>query len=153
MTLLLHCVFFSMLNMKVKVKKFSSYARIPLKATLGSACSNLYSPRFVLLEPGKTKRIETDIGFKFSSKFACRIYPHSSMSLKGIILGGGVTDADFRGSISMTLTNTSDRLVEIEVGDRIAQVFFLRKEYVKFDEVEELDHSEQGENGFGSTGR
>ena len=46
--------------MKVKVKKFSPYACIPQKATLGSACFNLYSARFVLLEPGKTKKIETD---------------------------------------------------------------------------------------------
>ena len=46
--------------MKVKVKKFSSYTCIPQKATLGSACFNLYFARFVLLEPGKTKKIETD---------------------------------------------------------------------------------------------
>ena len=46
--------------MKVKIKKFSSYACIPQKATLGSACFNLYSARFVLPEPGKTKKIETD---------------------------------------------------------------------------------------------
>ena len=60
MTLLPYCIFFSILNMKVKVKKFSSYACIPQKVTLGSACFNLYSARFVLLEPGKTKKIETD---------------------------------------------------------------------------------------------
>ena len=65
--------FFSILNMKVKVKKTSPYACILQKATLGSACCDLYSERFVLLEPGKTKKIETDIGFKFSFKFACRI--------------------------------------------------------------------------------
>lgn len=56
--------------MKVKVKKISPYACILQKATLGSACFDLYSERFVLLEPGKTKKIETDIGFKFSFKFA-----------------------------------------------------------------------------------
>lgn len=82
----------------------------------------------------------------------CRIYPRSSMSLKGIILGGAI-DSDFRRNISVILTNTSDRIVEIEVGNKIAQIFFLRKEYVKFDEIEELDHTEWGENGLRSTGR
>ena len=72
------------------------------------------------------------------------------MSLKGIILGG-VIDSGFRRNISVILTNTSDRI--IEVGNRIAQIFFLRKEYVKFDEVEELDHTEWCENGLRSTGR
>ena len=52
----------------------------------------------------------------------CRIYPRSSMSLKGIILGG-VIDSGFRHNISVILTNTSDRIVEIEVGDRIADFF------------------------------
>lgn len=56
--------------MKVKVKRFSSYARIPQRAASGSACFDLYSARFIILEPNQTKKIETDVGFKFSSKFA-----------------------------------------------------------------------------------
>ena len=75
------------------------------------------------------------------------------MSLKGIALGGGVIDSDFRGNMSVIITNTSYKAVEIEVGDRIAQVFFLRKEDVKFDEIKELDHTERGVGDFGSTGK
>lgn len=101
----------------------------------------------------KRKKLKRTLVFKFSSKYARRIYLLSSMSLKGVVLGGGVVDLDFRGNIAELLTNTSDRIVEIEVGDRIAQIFFLRKEYVKFDEVEELDHTEWCENGLRSTGR
>ena len=58
--------FFSILNTKVNVKKLSSYARISQKVTLGSACFDLYLARFLLLEVGKTPKIETDIVFKFS---------------------------------------------------------------------------------------
>ena len=139
--------------MKVKIKRFYPYARIPEKATIGSACFDLYSARFVLLEPNKKKKIETDIVFKFSSKYARRIYPLSSMSLKGVVLGGCVVDLDFRGNIAVLLTNTSDRIVGIEMGDRTAQVFFLKKEYVKFEEVDELDCTEQSGKGFVSTGK
>lgn len=78
--------------MKVKVKRFSSYARIPQRAASGSACFDLYSARFIILEPNQTKKIETDVGFKFSSKFAWRIYLRSSLSVRGVVLGGSVID-------------------------------------------------------------
>ena len=73
-------------------------------------------------------------------------YPHSSMSLKGVV------DSDFCSNIAVILTYTSDRIVQIELRDRIVQVFFLKKEYIKFEEVDELDCNERGEKGFGSTG-
>ena len=95
----------------------------------------------------------SNIAFKSSPKFACRIYPHSSMSLKDIVLGGGVTYCDFRGNIRVILTNTSNRTVQTEVGNRIAENFIVRKEDIKFDEVEKLHHTERGVGGFGSTGK
>ena len=101
----------------------------------------------------KRKKLKRTLVFKFSSKYARRIYLLSSMSLKGVVLGGGVVDLDFRGNIAELLTNTSDRIVEIEVGDRIAQVFFLKIEYVKFEEVDELNCTERSEKGFVSTGK
>ena len=139
--------------MKAKIERFSPYARIPEKARLGSACFDLYSARIILLEPNKTKKIETVIGFMFSSKYTCEICPRSCMSLKGVVLRGGVVDLDVRGNVAVILTNTSDRIVEIEVGERIAQAFFLKKVYVKFEEVSELDCTVRGEKGFGSTNK
>ena len=53
----------------------------------------------------------------------------------------------------MILTNLSQRIIEIETGDRIAQIPFLRKEEVAFVEVDKLDKSESGIKGFGSTGK
>ena len=105
------------------------------------------------LNRAKRKKLKRTLVFKFSSKYARRIYLLSSMSLKGVVLGGGVVDLDFRGNIAELLTNTSDRIVEIEVGDRIAQVFFLKIEYVKFEEVDELNCTERSEKGFVSTGK
>ena len=66
---------------------------------------------------------------------------------------GGVVDSDFCGNIAIILTYTSDRIVEIELRDRIVQVFFLKKEYIKCEEVDESDCNERGEKGFGSTGK
>ena len=99
----------------------------------------------LFLGQSRQKKIETDVAFKFSSKFACRIYSHSIMSLRGVVLDGGVTDSDFRTNIAVILTNTSNKIVEIEDGDRIAQVFFVKKEEIKFEEGNELDNTECGE--------
>ena len=53
--------------MKVKFKRFSSRARVPQKATIGSACYDLFAATCVTLEPGATRSVETDPGF-FSRK-------------------------------------------------------------------------------------
>ena len=61
------------------------------------------------------------------------------MSVLQTFLGGGVIDSDYRGNISIILTNLATSNVEIKNGDRIAQMF-LRPEEVVFEEVEEFTH-------------
>ena len=75
------------------------------------------------------------------------------MSLKPVALGGRVIDSDFRGIVSVILTNHSNKIDNIEQGNRIAQMLFLKEEDVDFIEVDELDETERGVNGFGSTGK
>ena len=139
--------------MKVRFKRFRSCARVPEKATLGSVCFDVFSARCVTLEPGVTRSIETDIGLKFSKKYMARVYPCSGLSLAPAMLGGGVIDSDFWGIIYVILTNLSKRTIEIETGERIAQMLFLKKEEIEFIEVNEFDKTEGGIKGFGSTGK
>ena len=68
-----------------------------------------------------------------------RIYLRSGLSLQSIFLSGGVVDTDYRGNVRVILTNLSDRTNEIETGDRIAQVLFVTKEEVEFEEVATFD--------------
>ena len=58
-------------KMKVKFKRYCSDARVPENATPGSACYDVFFARNVILEPNATKSVETDIGLKFSEKYAC----------------------------------------------------------------------------------
>ena len=113
--------------MKVKFKKFSSRACLPTLATPGSACFDVYSSRCVTLEPGVTRLIETDLGMMFAKKYVARIYPRSGLSMKGLFLGRRVIDSDYRGNISIILTNLSQRTFEIETSDRVSQLMFLKK--------------------------
>ena len=81
--------------MKVKFKKFCSRARVPEKATPGSACVDVFSARCITLERGVTRSIKTDIGLKSSKKYVARLYSRSGLSLAPVMLGGGVIDSDF----------------------------------------------------------
>ena len=134
--------------MKAIFKRFSLRACVPEKATPGSGCLDVFSARCVTLEPGATRPIETDIGLKFSKTYVCRLYSRSGLSLKGVILGDGVIDSDFQGNICVIWTNLSQRLIEIETGNRIAQMILLREEEAEFVEVDELDQTERGVKRF-----
>ena len=89
---------------------------------------------------------------KFSKRYTCRLYPNAGLSMKSVTLGGGVVDSDFRWIISAILTNHSKETINTELGNRIAQMTFVKKEEVDFVKVGELDETERGINGFGSTG-
>ena len=76
------------------------------------------------------------------------------MSVLPIFLGGGVIDWDYRGNICIILTNFAASDVEIKIGDRIAEIIFLKSEEVSFDEVEKFDdRTSRGTGGFGSTNK
>ena len=129
--------------MKVKFKRFNSLARVRTKSTPGSTS---------LLGPGATNTVELDLGFKFDKKYVCRIYPRSGLSLKPLFLGGGVTDSDYRGNISVILTNFPSWNGDIKKGDKTGQIMFLKKEEVDFEKVNEFgDNTVRGIKGFGST--
>ena len=65
----------------------------------------------------------------------------------------GTIDADYRGEIKVILVNLSQEPFEIVPGERIAQMVIARHEQVQWEEVEELDATERGAGGFGSTGK
>ena len=140
--------------MKVRFKKFSSLGHAPTKATPGSACYDVYLSRDITIRPGETEKIPLDIGFKFSKKYICIAYPRSSMSVLPTFLSGGVIDSDYRGNICMILTNFAACSIKIKIGDRIAQIMFLKPEEVSFDEVQEFDDiTLRCTGGFGSTNK
>ena len=140
--------------MKVKFKRFSSCARVPQKAIIGSAFNDFFAAKPVGLESNSTRLVETDIGFCFSKKNGTKIYPRSSLSLFPAFVRGGMIDSDFRGNVRVILSNFSSSRVAINAGDRIAKVIFKKKEDPDFVEVFSWDDfpTKRGADGFGSTG-
>ena len=97
--------------------------------------------------------IKTGISFEMPDNMAGLIWPRSGLSVKkGIDVLAGVVDSGYRGEIMVCLYNTSDEDVEIKRGDRIAQIIFQEVPVISLLLREELETSQRGSNGFGSTG-
>ena len=78
----------------------------------------------------------------------------ASLSLLPSSVGGGVVDSGYRGNIGVILTNFSASDLNINLGDKIAQIMFIKPAPVFFEEVSDFsDNTVRGSGGFGSTGQ
>ena len=146
-----------MLIEKVKIKKIREDAVIPTYGTEFAAGADLYAAldEVIVLEPGETKLIKTGVSIEVPTGYAGLIYARSGLaSKKGLAPANkvGVVDSDYRGEIMVALHNHSNEKREIEPKEGIAQ--FVITPYLKadFEEVKELEETDRGSNGFGSTG-
>ena len=83
-----------------------------------------------------------------------KIYPRSSLVKKMITVNAGLIDSDYCGIVEMLIVNHSEAAFTVRVGDRVAQVVFVKRIDADFQKVEKKDLSKtkRGEGGFGSTG-
>lgn len=142
---------------KINIKKLSSNAKIPSYATDFAAGCDLYSSSSekISFNPGETKLIKTGIAMEIPLGYAGLIYARSGLATKrGLAPANkvGVIDSDYRGEIIVALYNHTNEVKEIDPYERIAQLVITP--YVKglFNEVDDLNETKRGENGFGSTG-
>ena len=141
----------------VKFKKLTPNAIVPTYGTEFSAGADLYSGMTepVIINAGTTEFIKTGIAMEIPEGLVGLVYARSGMACKkGLAPANkvGVIDSDYRGEIIVALHNHSDNPVTIEPKDRIAQIVLAPYITADFNEVEELDDTERGEGGFGSTG-
>lgn len=146
------------MKLDVKIKVLREGAVIPKIATEGSAaadiCACIDEPVTIL--PGKTVLIPTGIAAAVPIGFAAFIFARSGLGIKhGIVPSNavGVIDSDYRGEIGVGLYNHSDSVYTVNPGDRIAQMAIMPVAAANFVPVEELDDTERGKGGFGSTGK
>ena len=107
------------------------------------------------IQPGQRWKIDTGIRISLPPGMGALVQPRSGMALHhGVICATGVIDRDYRGRIAAVLINYSTESFKVNPGDRIAQLVpILVPDGLEVLEVEELDDTERGESGFGSTGR
>lgn len=142
---------------KVEIKKVKENAKMPTYGTANAAGADLYAciQENVTIEAHETKLVPTGLSFSIPEGYAGLIYARSGLASKRHLAPAnkvGVVDSDYRGEVLVALHNHSDEAQTIEPNERIAQ--FIITPYVKaeFLEVENLDDTERGDGGFGSTG-
>jgi len=137
----------------VYVKLLNEKAEAPTKAHRSDAGYDLYASEDAVVVGRQRTTIKTGVSFDMAEGLAGLIWPRSGLSVKkGIDVLAGVVDSGYRGEVMVCLYNTSDEDVEIKHGDRIAQIIFQEVPLVSLIQSEELETSQRGSNGFGSTG-
>jgi dUTP pyrophosphatase len=140
----------------IKVRKLDKAAQLPQYAhtgLYGDLAADLYASAAVTLKPGETHTVATGIALEFPSTHGALVEDRSGLAVRGVTTLAGVIDPGYRGEIRVVMTNLGGAPVEINVGDRIAQLRIVERIEAKFEEVAELGEAARGTGGFGSTGK
>jgi dUTP pyrophosphatase len=158
--------------MELRIKKLYPTAFIPTRAKPGDSGLDLYAclDSVLNINPGQYRKVGTGIAIELpepaervvpcgAGRFAwtgleAQVRGRSSFAAKGIIACGGIGTVDngYRGEIGVVLLNLSSSVLTVVHGDRIAQLVVSPVVYPSVVVVDQLDQTERGEAGFGSTG-
>ena len=141
----------------LKIKLLHPDAKVPTRANATDAGLDLYAldhPDFgTYISPGNIAVLRTGIAISIPDGCVGRILPRSGLAVKhGIHVMAGVVDSSYRGEVRVVLSNLSRSPFTAYHGDRIAQLVIQKVELWNPIVVDELDETERGENGFGSSG-
>lgn len=144
--------------MIVELKRLPNGENLPLPAyaTEGAAAMDICSAEDLTLEYMSPKIVKTGFAISIPKGYEVQVRPRSGLAAKyGIMVvnSPGTIDSDYRGEICIIMMNTSENLFEIKRGDRVAQLVLSPVSQAVVKEVEMLDETTRGANGFGSTGR
>lgn len=143
--------------MKVKIINKSKHP-IPSYQTTGSAGMDITASltESITLKSMERKLIPTDIYIGLPKGFEAQIRSRSGMAYKrglSVVNGVGTIDSDYIGMVMVAIINLSLEEQVINDGDRIAQMIIAKYEKISWDQVDELEETERGAGGFGSTGQ
>ncbi len=144
-------------SVKLHFKKLDDRARAPQYGTEFAAGADLYAcmDEPVVIGPGDTAFIHTGIAMEIPAGLVGLVYARSGLACKkGLAPANkvGVIDSDYRGEIMVALHNHSKEAIEIEDGERVAQMVIAPYLYAQYEETAELEETVRGAGGFGSTG-
>jgi dUTP pyrophosphatase len=142
--------------MRVEFRRLDPDVALPRRARDGDAGMDLAANAELTVEPGGRAMVPTGLAVAIPPGHAGLVLPRSGLaSRQGLTLANapGLIDAGYRGEVTVAVVNLDrQRPVEINRGDRIAQLLVMPFAIVEPVEVEELPPSERGAGGFGSSG-
>ena len=148
-----------MRNLEVKILDNGFGLPLPKYETEGAAGLDLFAASKedtkIIIPPRKAEMIPTGIAISVPSGYEAQIRPRSGLAAKNgitVLNSPGTIDSDYRGEILVMLINHSNKDFEILRGMRIAQMVISKIEQFNLISVDELDTTDRGKDGFGSTG-
>jgi len=139
-------------DQSVRVKKLSAEARVPMKGTARAAGRDRYANEGTYVPARGQAIVGTGIAIGLPYNTYGRIAPRSSLAVKHrLTTNAGVVDSDYRREVQVVLANLGDQPYRVEQGDRIAQLIIEKIDHRELQEVTQLDDTERGEQGFGSS--
>lgn len=145
------------MTISVSVKRLPHGEGLPLPAyaTPGAAGMDVVSAEDVVIAPGARHAVATGLALAIPEGYEIQVRPRSGLALKhGITVPNtpGTIDSDYRGELKVILINLGAEPFTIARGDRVAQLVLAPVVQAAWDEVAELDTTDRGAGGFGSTG-
>ena len=142
---------------KIRIRIKSRTGNMPSYETEGSAGADIRAclDEPITLMPGERRLIPTGMYVELPEGVEAQIRARSGLSIRhGITMinGVGTVDSDYRGEWNVPMVNLGQEPYTINDGDRIAQAVFSRYEKASFILVDEVNNTERGGGGFGSTG-
>jgi dUTP pyrophosphatase len=135
--------------------KLGSGARMPTRATDGSACLDIYAADEVTVHAGESVPVRTGLQVQIDPGWCMLLFSRSGHGIRhGIRLANsvGVIDGDYRGEIIVGLRNDTWIRFDVKPGDRIAQALLVPVHEVELIEADQLSETVRGDGGLGSTG-
>ncbi len=143
-------------HIKVPIKRLDPAVELPSYAYEGDAGLDLRASEDVTLQPFERRLIPTGLSVAIPEGYAGFVQPRSGMALKrGLSMANtpGLIDAHYRGELKVVAINLDPKeAIHIERGERIAQLVIQQVPVVDLEEVDELDDTDRGAGGFGSSG-
>lgn len=143
----------------VQIQRLAHAGDLPLPAyaTAGAAGLDLSAALTdpMIIAPGDRRAVPTGFAIALPAGYEAQIRPRSGLALRHgltVLNAPGTVDADYRGEVQVLLVNLGEAPVELNRGDRIAQMIVAPVTRVTLDEVAALPESGRGAGGFGSTG-
>lgn len=143
----------------LRVKRLETGARLPVVAHPGEDLGyDVFALLTTTLQPRATAKVRTGIAIEArdpatGAPLGLLVRDRSSMAARGIATTGGVIDAGYRGEILIVMTNLGDQAIEINAGDKIAQMIPVHVLTGPVEDVESLEDSARAAKGFGSSGK
>jgi dUTP pyrophosphatase len=136
----------------LKCRRLDPKARLPQRASCGAAGYDLYSVQDCVVPRHGKAKVQTGLAVAIPDGHYGRVAPRSSVAWNFVDVGAGVIDADYRGEVIVMLYNHGYADYHVRAGDKVAQLVLERISVPEPVWVDDLDETERGAGGFGSTG-